>query len=99
MQTALLPQAPRSIDHSAPPVGYPGASHAATLPVLPGQPGTHNQPFADISSAAGYDGDLEAGTMMEGPGLFTGLRVALLFNVFLGLAGLLAYEAWTALTY
>ncbi len=31
------------------------------------------------------------------PGVFLGLRIALLFNAGLGIAALLAYEAWTAI--
>ncbi len=34
-----------------------------------------------------------------GPGIFMGLRIALMFNAGLGIAALLAYEAWTMLAH
>ena len=82
-------------------------SNHTHLPLSLPLPGTAKKPHYDSSTldsllrtapaqqiAPSYEADLGA---QQSPGLFVGLRVALLFNGALALAGILGYEAWAML--
>jgi hypothetical protein len=96
MQTALVPEH----DTPSPP------PHTSLLPLTAPQPGTHgadglNTHLSSLlkqapASAAERSPVLNAEEQIAPPGLFLGLRVALLFNVALGVTGFAAYELWTA---
>ncbi len=101
MQTALVPHAhPDAGTHKNSPASMP-----STLPIRPSTPAhgpsrqprhsnldalLKSQPVKEHSAAR--EADLE-----PTPGIFLGLRVALFFNAGLGIAALLAYEAWSML--
>ena len=99
MQPTLMTQpqiAPKG--YPAPPVPLPGGA-------LPQPPRTRTPSvdslLHDIPAqrhAAAVDADPEL-VLEPGPGIFMGLRVALMFNAGLGLAALLAYEAWSMLAH
>ncbi len=57
---------------------------------------TPRKPEAAPETALGPEASLER---MQTPGIFLGLRVALLFNAALGVFGFACYEAWIALTH
>lgn len=85
------------------PNGYKAPSVPLPANGFPQAPRTHTPSvdslLRDIPSqqqASAVDMDPEL--MLEpGPGIFMGLRVALMFNAGLGIVGFLAYEAWAML--
>ncbi len=100
MQTASVPRPRTSSSHpqtllpAAAPQAKPHASDSeasrhANLDML-------LRPAPAAASVRSIAGDTEL--PLEMPGLFLGLRVALLFNMALGLGGFVAYELWTAIT-
>ncbi len=97
MQPTLMTQphtAPRG--YTAPPIPLaPG-----TVPQSPRTPSVdsllRDAPSRQQAGAVDTDPEL----MLEpGPGIFTGLRIALMFNAGLGVAAMLMYEAWTMLAH
>ena len=96
MQTALVPE---HHTPSTPP-------HTSLLPVTAPPSGTRGAPHLNThlssllkqapESAAARSAVVNADEQIAPPGLFLGLRVALLFNVAIGVTGFAAYELWTA---
>ncbi len=102
MQPTLTARTQTSENGTAPRVPLP-------LGPLPQMPRTRApRPGSDLdavlreipSQQAGTDHDLDPELNLEpGPGIFMGLRVALMFNAGLGVAALLVYEAWAMLAH
>ncbi len=84
-QTSLLPAAAPKVK---PHVSGSAASRHGNLDTLLRQA----PDAAPVGSLAG-----DTAPSLEMPGLFLGLRAALLFNMALGVACFVAYELWTAI--
>ncbi len=103
MQPTLMTQPPIApTGYTAPPVPLPaGPMPHAPRTRTPGRSSEIDSLLQDIPSqqkASAVDADPEL--MLEpGPGIFMGLRVALMFNAGLGVAALLVYEAWSMLAH
>lgn len=97
MQPTLMTQphtAPRG--YAAPPIPLP----PGTVPQSPRTPSVdtllRDTPSSQQAASVHADPEL----MLEpGPGIFTGLRIALMFNAGLGVAAMLMYEAYSMLAH
>ena len=95
MHPALLTHTPEAqSNHTHPPLSLP-------LPDAAKKPHYDSSTLDSLlrttpaqQTAPSYEADFVA---QQSPGLFVGLRVALLFNGALALAGFLGYEAWAML--
>ena len=97
MQTTLTPTAatrslhPGSIS-STHPAAMPAVSRPRRTTEMDSLLQTPRQPQATTETAVSLE-------TVPIPGLFLGLRIALLFNAGLGILGFACYEAWTAMTH